>query len=398
MQISFVRPASLVVAIALVGLANVALAQSSPKPKQLKPQPQLLQRANAAPKKGLNVQQKPYGKTQSGKQITEYTLTNTAGMRVKLIDYGAIVTSVETPDRDGKLKNITLGFDNLASYEQRHPYFGATVGRYCNRIAGGKFSLDGKQYTLATNNGPNHLHGGEVGFDRVVWQAEPVKTADSVGVKFTYVSEDGEEGYPGKLISTATYSLNNANELTIDFSAKAEQATVVNLTNHCYWNLAGAGAGQILNHELMIAADEFLPVDATLIPTGKTALVKGTPLDFTTAKAVGADLKQIEADPQGYDHCFVLRGQDGKMALAARVKDPSSGRVMEIHTTQPGIQFYSGNFLDGSESNGGFKQYEGFCLETQHYPDSPNQPAFPTTVLKPGETYHQTTVHKFSVE
>ncbi|MDA1051196.1 MAG: galactose mutarotase [Planctomycetota bacterium] len=346
----------------------------------------------------ITIARAPFGKTEDGQRIDLYTCTNANGMIVKLTNYGAIVVSVETPDRDGKLANITLGFDKLDGYLPRHPYFGATVGRYCNRIAKGKFTLDGQEYTLATNNGENHLHGGEAGFDKQVWIAESFGSGDQLGVKFTRRSPDGEEGYPGNLDVTAVYTLTNSNELRMEFSATTDKATPCNLTNHNYWNLAGAGSGTIENHELQLESDKYLPVDDGLIPTGELADVARTVLDFTSPHAIGERLKQIEADPVGYDHCFVLRSQDGSLALAARVKDPSSGRVMEIHTTQPGIQLYSGNFLDGSEGAGGYDQYGAFCLETQHYPDSPNQPEFPTTILKPGETYKQTTVHKFSVE
>jgi aldose 1-epimerase len=349
-------------------------------------------------KPGMSIAKTSFGKTEDGQEIDLYTCTNANGLVVKLTNYGAIVVSVETPDRDGKLANITLGFDKLDGYLQRHPYFGATVGRYCNRIAKGKFTLDGQEYTLATNNGENHLHGGVAGFDKQVWKAEEVKSDESVGIRFTRRSVDGEEGYPGNLDAAVTYTLTNANELRMEFSATTDKATPCNLTNHNYWNLAGAGSGTNENHELQLESDKYLPVDDGLIPTGELADVKGTPLDFSSPHKIGERLKQIEADPVGYDHCFVLRSQDGSLALAARVKDASSGRVMEILTTQPGIQLYSGNFLDGSEGAGGFNQYGAFCLETQHYPDSPNQPTFPTTILKPGETYKQTTVHKFSVE
>ncbi|MCA9119485.1 MAG: galactose mutarotase [Planctomycetales bacterium] len=346
----------------------------------------------------MSITKTSFGKTEDGQEIDLYTCTNANGLVVKLTNYGAIVVSVETPDRDGKLANITLGFDRLDGYLQRHPYFGATVGRYCNRIAKGKFTLDGREYTLATNNGENHLHGGDAGFDKQVWKAEEVNTDAGVGVRFSRRSVDGEEGYPGNLDVTATYTLTNANELHMEFTAQTDKATPCNLTNHNYWNLAGAGSGTNENHELQLEADKYLPVDDGLIPTGELADVKGTPLDFSSPHKIGERLKEIDADPVGYDHCYVLRSQDGSMALAARVKEPSTGRVMEIYTTQPGIQLYSGNFLDGSESGGGFNQYGAFCLETQHYPDSPNQPSFPTTILKPGETYKQTTVHKFSVE
>lgn len=344
---------------------------------------------------------KPFGKTREGQDVTLHTLTNVKGMRVKLINYGATVISVEVPDRSGKNANVTLGFPNLDGYLQRHPFFGSTVGRYGNRIAGGKFTLDGKTYTLVTNNGPNHLHGGSKGFDAVVWKAEPVTAADSVGVKFGYTSADGEEGYPGKLEVTATYTLTNDNELRIDYAAMADKPTVVNLTNHCYWNLAGAGSGDILKHELTLAADQYLPIDDTSIPTGKPAAVRGTPFDFTMPHAIGERIGELKRDAhktKGYDHCYVLRGQQGKLELAARVKDPASGRVMEILTTEPGVQLYCGNFLDGGAGAGGYKQHEGFCLETQHYPDSPNKPDFPSTVLRPGQTFNSATVHRFSVE
>ena len=345
-----------------------------------------------------SVSHAPFGNTPEGYEITLFTCTNKNGLILKMINYGAIVTELYAPDRDGKLANINLGFESLDGYLERHPYFGSTVGRYCNRIAGGKFTLDGEEYTLATNNDANHLHGGEIGFDKVIWAANQFKSDDEVGVNFTYKSIDGEEGYPGNLDLAVSYTLTNDNELKVAFSATTDKDTPVNLTNHNYWNLAGAGSGTILEHDIMIAADKYLPVDDTLIPTGELGDVDETPLDFREAKPIGKDLKLIKAEPQGYDHCFVVRQGDGEMWLAARVKDPKTGRVMEIHTTQPGIQFYTGNFLDGSEGSGGFKQHEGFCLETQHYPDSPNQPEFPTTILKPGETYQQTTVHRFLVD
>ena len=342
-----------------------------------------------------------YGKTDDGRVVHEYVLTNKNGLRVKLITWGATLTSVETPDKNGKLANITLGFDKLAGYTQRHPYFGSTVGRYGNRIAKGKFTLDGETYTLATNNGPNHLHGGKVGFDMVLWDAVETKTDNSVGAKFYYLSKDGEEGYPGNLKTSVTYSLTDANELKIDYTATTDKATVINLTNHAYWNLAGAGSGDILKHQLMLNADKWIPTDETSIPTGELASVKGTAMDFTTMHAIGDNIAELKKPPhttKGYDHCYVLRGQSGKLELAAKVKEPTSGRTMEIYTTEPGIQLYCGNFLDGSPAGNNHKQHDAFCLETQHYPDSPNQPSFPSTVLKPGATYKSQTVHKFGVE
>ena len=342
-----------------------------------------------------------FGKSNDGAAVDLYTCTNAHGLTLKVMTYGATVVSMETPDKQGRLANIQLSFPTLAGYLQRHPYFGSTVGRYGNRIAKGKFMVDGQEYKLATNNGPNHLHGGQKAFDAAIWNAEEVKAADAVGVKFQYRSQDGEEGYPGNLDVTVVYSLTNRDELTIDYTAVTDKATPINLTNHCYWNLGGAGSGSILKTQLMLAADEFLPIDATAIPLGKPAAVKGTAMDFTTPHEIGARIDELKKPPhetKGYDHCYVLRNQTGKLALAARAKDPASGRVMEISTTEPGIQLYCGNFLDGSAGNGGFKQHEAFCLETQHYPDSPNQPQFPTTLLKPGQTYRSTTVHKFSVE
>jgi aldose 1-epimerase len=348
-----------------------------------------------------SVDAKLLGKTKDGKDVFVYTLVNMHSLKVRLINYGATVISVETPDKGGKLANITLGFPTLAGYLERHPYFGSTVGRYGNRIAGGKFKLDGNEYSLATNNGPNHLHGGIKGFDAVVWQAETVKTPAEVGVKFSYKSPDGEEGYPGTLDVTATDSLTNNNELRIDYAATTDKATVINLTNHCYWNLGGAGSGTILKHELTLAADRYLPIDDTSIPTGKPADVKGTPFDFTTPHTIGERIDEIKKDPhktKGYDHCFVLRGQQGKLEPAAKVRDSLSGRVMEIFTTEPGVQLYCGNFLGGGAGEGGYKQHDALCLETQHYPDSPNKPDFPSTVLRPGQKFQSTTVHKFSVE
>ena len=340
----------------------------------------------------------PFGTLPSGEEVTCFTLINDRGTVVKLIDYGAIVTSVETIDRDGKRENITLGFKNLEGYLQRHPYFGATVGRYCNRIANGQFELDGQKYSLAKNNGENSLHGGERGFDRVSWKSEKFENAEEVGVIFTYESPDGEEGYPGTLRTTARYSLTHKNELRMEFMATTDKTTTVNLTNHCYWNLRGAGDGTVLEHSLQLEADQYLPVNGQLIPTGELASVVGTPLDFREYAPIGKRLADIEADPKGYDHCYVVRGEAGELRRAAHVKDPHSGRTMLIKTTQPGIQFYTGNFLDGTDGCGKFPQYSGFCLETQHYPDSPNQPSFPTTVLKPGERFHEETVIQFSVQ
>jgi aldose 1-epimerase len=346
----------------------------------------------------MKIEKSPFGRTKDGVEVDLYTCTNANGSVLKMTNFGATTVALEVPDREGKRANVTMGFDSLEGYLGGHPYFGATVGRYCNRIAKGRFTLDGQEYTLATNNGENHLHGGDIGFNKVVWDAEPFQSDSGVGVKFTYQSPDGEEGYPGNLSVTATYTLTNDDELVVEFTATTDKATPVNLTNHNYWDLAGAASGTIRDHVLEIAADKYLPVDEGLIPTGELADVAGTPLDFTQPEKIGARLDQIQADPVGYDHCYALRGEVGEMKLAARVKDPESGRVMEIHTTQPGLQFYSGNFLDGSAENGGYQQYDGFCLETQLFPDSPNQPEFPNTILRPGETYQHKTVHKFMAE
>lgn len=350
----------------------------------------------------MTLTQKPFGKTPDGVETTLFTLTNAHGATLKLTDYGALIVAVETPDREGKKANLTWGFDSAAGYAANTSYYGCTVGRYGNRIAGGKFKIGDQEYTLATNNGPNSLHGGVKGFNRYVWKAKPVESEKEVGVEFTHTSPDGDEGFPGKLDVKVVISLTADNEVKIDYTATTDKATVVNLTNHCYWNLGGVGSGDVLGHELTIAADKYLAVDDTLIPTGEMPVVKGTPFDFTAPHLIGERIVEIKKEKMpkgadGYDHCYVLRGQDGKLVFAARVVDPKSGRAMEISTTEPGIQFYTGNHLAGAETDAKCPQHGGFCLETQHYPDSPNQPAFPSTLLKPGETYRTTTVHKFSV-
>ncbi len=347
----------------------------------------------------MSISKQSWGKTPEGAEVDLYTLGNVNGLRVKIMTYGATITSVEVPDRNGKSENVTLHLDSLADYLKGHPFFGSTVGRYANRIAKGRFSLAGKPYTLAVNNGPNHLHGGLKGFDKVVWKAEPVETDASVGVVFSYASADGEEGYPGALSVRVTYSLTNDNELKMAYWAKTDKPTVLNLTNHTYWNLGDGGASDVLGHELTLNADRYLPVDAGLIPLGELKSVRGTPMDFLQPNTIGARIDKVEG---GYDHCYVLnkeRGEKG-LSLAARAVAPKSGRVMEVYTTQPAIQFYTGNFLDGTLHAGDktYGQHFGFCLETQHYPDSPNQPTFPSTVLKPGEQYEQLTVYKFSVK
>ncbi|HET6425200.1 MAG TPA: aldose epimerase family protein [Planctomycetaceae bacterium] len=345
----------------------------------------------------LTIQSEPYGKTPDGAEIVHYSLSNRNGMRVGLINLGATVTAVNVPDKNGKAANVTLGFNDLDGYLANAPYFGGICGRYSNRIANGKFTLDGETYQLATNNSPSHLHGGTVGFNKRVWQHEKIENADAVGVKFTYVSPDGEENYPGALTVNVVYTLNDKNELTLDYTATTDKATVLNLTNHCYWNLSGDPMSKILDHELTLNCDKYLPVDEAGIPTGEFAAVSGTPMDFLTPHKIGERIAEPVNGHGGYDHCWVVNGTPGELRLAAKAVDPQSGRVIEILTTEPGIQFYTGNFLAGTPETGNADKHGAFCLETQHFPDSPNQPEFPTTVLKPGETYKQTTVHRFSV-
>ncbi len=352
----------------------------------------------------MKLEKQPFGTTEDGTAVDRYTLSNANGMKVQITNYGGIVTSILVPDRNGKLADVVLGYDNLDGYLKNNPYFGCIVGRYGNRIARGKFKIDGKEYSLATNNGPNHLHGGIKGFDKVVWTAKEIRGQQTVGLELSYLSKDGEEGYPGNLAVTVAYTLTNDNALRIDYQATTDQPTICNLTNHSYFNLKDAGATPILDHELLLDADYITPVDSTLIPTGKLQPVAGTPFDFKTPTAIGARIDAADEQirfGRGYDHNFVLNGQPGKLRLVGRLSEPASGRVLEVYTTEPGIQFYSGNFLDGSITgkNGTVYQFRhGLCLETQHYPDSPNQPNFPTTVLKPGEKYQTTTIYKFSIQ
>jgi len=339
-----------------------------------------------------------FGTMPDSTKVNLYTLVNHSGITMKVTNYGGIITSLMVPDKNGKAADIVLGFDSLSSYIAKTPYFGALIGRYGNRIAKGKFTLDGTEYVLAKNDGPNHLHGGVKGYDKVVWDAEEFKTDSAVGIKLHRLSKDGEEGYPGNFDVTVTYTLNDNNTLVFDYTATTDKATPVNLTQHSYFNLAGGG--DIKSHELMISASKYNVVDSTLIPTGELHEVKGTPFDFTAAKPIGKDLVAAGGKPIGYDHNFILDTK-GIQDLAVRVAEPTSGRTMEVYTDQPGVQFYSGNFLDGTlsgKSGAVYQQYSGFCLETQHFPDSPNQAAFPTTILKPGEKYHTTTIYKFSVK
>ena len=348
-----------------------------------------------------NIEKMDFGKTKDGTPVELYVLTNAAGMTAKIMTYGATLTELDVPDRKGKKEDVVLGFDNLRAYEENSgPYLGATVGRYANRIAGGKFTLDGKEYKLAVNNGDNSLHGGKKGFDKVVWKAEPKKVADGAAVQFTYVSPDGEEGYPGELTVAVTYTLTNKNELKIEYAATTTKSTPINLTNHSYFNLSGADSS-ILNHVLTLAAERYTVADKSLVPTGELMPVAGTPLDFTNPMAIGAHIAEMPASVGGYDHNFVLNGAGKGLSLGARVKEPESGRVMQMFTTEPGVQFYTSNFMDGKiKGKGGisYKKHQALCLEAQYFPDSPNKPQFPSTILKPGETYKQTTVYAFSVE
>jgi len=345
----------------------------------------------------------PVGRTPDDKVIDLVTLRNAAGIEMRVLTLGGIIQSLRTPDRDGVFDDVVLGFDDIPMYFDKSPYFGCLIGRYGNRIAKGRFALDGTTYTLATNNGPNHLHGGNKGWDKVVWTSEPFQNATAVGVKLSYTSADGEEGYPGTVKAAVTYTLNDSNELIVDYQATTDKATVINLTQHSYFNLAGSKANDILGHQLMLNAAEYTPVDDTLIPTGEIATVEGTPFDFRTPTAIGARINASDEQIKrglGYDHNFVLQRTGPGLSRAARVVEPGTGRTLEIATTEPGIQFYSGNFLDGTLTGKAGRSYghrSGFCLETQHYPDSPNRPNFPSTVLRPGEEYRSQTVFTFGV-
>jgi aldose 1-epimerase len=345
-----------------------------------------------------NLQRLGFGETQDGRPVYLYILTNRQGMVAKVMTYGAIVTELHVSDRKGRLGDVVLGFDDFAGYLRGHPYFGAVIGRVANRVSRGKFKLDGVEYALATNDGLNHLHGGLKGFDKVLWQAEPARTSNGSGVKFSYLSHNGEEGYPGNLSVTVTYVLTEDNELRIEYVASSDKATPVNLTNHSYFNLAGAENGSILQHELSLAADHFTAVNDESIPTGEIRPVNDTPLDFRKSRSIGAHIREL---PGGYDHNFVLNRSGKGLTSAAYVYEPATGRSMEILTTEPGMQFYSGNFLDGSikgKKGVAYGKHQGFCLETQHFPDSVNHPNFPTTILRPGETYTQITIHRFSAK
>ncbi|HET9546748.1 MAG TPA: aldose epimerase family protein [Desertimonas sp.] len=361
--------------------------------------------STAAPPSAPSISRGPFGST-NGQNVDIYTLTNSKGMEVKILTYGGIIQSVKVPDKSQRLANVTLGFDNLDDYVNRNPYFGCITGRYANRIALGQFSLNGVTYHLPINNPPNSLHGGTIGFDKHIWAASVIPaTSSSVGLKLTFTSPDGDQGYPAPLAVEVDYVLTNDNEIRITYEATNESntlSTVVNLTNHAYWNLKGEGTGTILDHNLALNASTYTPVDETLIPTGEFRNVQGSPFDFTKSTAIGARIHDDDEQiliGQGYDHNFVLDREGDGLELAAQLTDRASGRVLSIHTTEPGIQFYSGNFLDGTlvgTSGRTYRQSDGLALETQHFPDSPNQPQFPSTVLRPGDVYDTTTIYQFS--
>ena len=351
------------------------------------------------------VTKQDYGKTSTGEFVYLYTLQNSHGLEAKITNYGGILVSLRVPDRNGKFADVVLGFNDLESYLTKNdPYMGALIGRYGNRIAKGRFKLDGVEYKLAVNNGENHLHGGIKGFDKVVWTGREIKTGASPAVALTYLSKDGEEGYPGNLNVRVVYTLTNENELKIDYTATTDKDTVLNLTHHSYFNLAGEGNGDILNHLVSINAKQFVPTDAGSIPTGELKNVAGTPFDFINPTAIGARINQDDQQLKfgnGYDHTWVIDGKPGTMRVAAEAYEPTSGRIMRVLTTEPGMQFYTGNFLNGTLTGKSGKVYArrtGFCFETQHYPDSPNQPSFPTTTLKKGATYKSTTIYRFSTK
>ncbi|MFZ4768359.1 MAG: aldose epimerase family protein [Roseimicrobium sp.] len=350
---------------------------------------------------GMTIHSQDWGTTKNGQNVRLYTLRNSNGMEAKISNYGGIIVSLTAPDKKGQFADVVLGFDKLADYEERNPFFGCITGRYANRIAKGKFTLDGKAYTLATNNGPNHLHGGKEGFDKKVWRASTLYRPNGVGVELFYTSPDGEEGYPGTLNCRVAYLLTSNNSLEIEYTATTDKPTVVNLTNHSYFNLAGEGKGSILDHVATINADAYTPTDDTLIPTGTVESLNGTPLDFSRPRRIG-DRIHDDFTPlkqgKGYDHNYVLNGGAG-LKTAARVKDPSSGRVLEVLTTEPGVQLYTGNHLNVTGKGGHhYAARHGFCLETQHFPDSPNKSSFPSVILQPGDSYQHTCIFKFTTE
>ncbi len=378
---------------ALVGLAMLSTVMSD------------AMAANGGKTVNTSAEKAKFGTTLEGDVVSVYTLTNTNGLSAKILDFGGVIYEMNVPDRNGVFANISCNYPTVAEYQTIRPYFGSLIGRYGNRIAKGKFSIDGKEYSIALTNAPNTLHGGEKGFDQKIWNASLSTDNNGAYLTLKYTSADGEEGYPGKLDVTVVYSLKNDNSLTIDYTATTDKKTVVNLTNHCFWNLGGAYSGSkpVLDTILTLNCPSYLPTDTTLIPTGEVKSVKGTPLDFLKAKPIGKDIAKITEEHfrGGFDHCLVLADKKpGEMSLCAYAVEPNSGRTMKVETTEPAVQFYSGNWLDGTTSCNGYKyeQHTAFCLETQHYPDSPNQPSFPTTLLKPGDTYRHTSVFTFGVE
>jgi len=350
------------------------------------------------------IKEEAFGKRADGNPVHVYTLTNSQGLEARVMNFGGILLSLRVPDKNGKLDDVVLGFASLEPYFTNEPHFGSIIGRYGNRIANGRFSLDGVEYTLPKNNGPNTLHGGVKGFDKVLWQAEPSENKSGVALVLRYTSKDGEEGFPGNLKTKVTYTFTDSDELAIDYEATTDKATPVNLTSHGYFNLAGQGTGDVLAHELQINADRFTPVDKNLIPTGELRPVQGTPLDFTKSTPIGSrinDRYEQMVLANGYDHNFVINRKGPGLELAARVHESSTGRILEIYTTEPGVQFYSANFLDGTltgKQGRVYKQHYAFALETEHFPDSPNHPSFPSTILRPDQTYRSRTVYKFSVD
>lgn len=346
--------------------------------------------------KAMQIQSVPFGQTPDGHDVALFTITNSRGNSIRLTNYGAVLMDVNIADAKGRVENVNLAFDTLAPYIDRHPHFGSTIGRFCNRIAAGQFTIDGKSYQVTKNLGKHHLHGGAVGFDHLMWKAESYNEGDVAGVRFTLVSPDAMEGFPGTLTAVADYSFSESDELVMVFSATTDAPTHVNLCNHSYWNLGGVGSGDILDTVLQIEADQVLDVDSDLIPTGKINDVAGTGLDFRSPIAIGTNIAQYEAT-KGFDHCFVIRGSAGQLRKAAIAEDTRTGRVMEVWTTQPAMQLYTGNHLAANEQSGGYGRHDAFCLETQHHPDAPNHPSFPSTLLRPGQTLVQKTVHRFSV-
>lgn len=350
------------------------------------------------------IEKQGFGTTRDGQPVDFYTITNSQGVEVRASNYGGVITSLLVPDKNGKPDNVVLGFDSLEEYFVNGPWFGAIIGRYANRIANGKFTLDGIEYSLAINNGPNASHGGIKGFSKALWHAEPFQDLHEAGVIFLYISKDGEEGYPGNLSAKVTYTLTDRNELIFDYQATTDKATPLNFTQHCYFNLAGDGKRDVLEHELTLNADRFTPINKTMVPTGELCSVQGTPMDFSKPTTIGARIHENYEQlvlARGYDHNFVINGKSDDLKFAARVYEPSSGRTLETYTTEPGVHLYSANFLDGTikrKQGYVYQQRYGFCLETQHFPDSPNHPNFPTTILRPGQTYNSRTVYKFSVQ